>query len=361
MGLTNIAPAFRIIANDQDITTKVRERFKSLRLVDETGTTSDTVEITLADHDPAKRIAVPKTGAELEVFIGYDAKLTRKGVFVCDEVELSGYPSEVVIRARAAPYEGSNSGMVGLQTQKSRSWPKGTTIRAMVERIAGEHRLTPAVSPALAAIALPHTDQTHESDMNLLARLAKRYDAIAKPAGGSLLFVKRGDAKTASGADLPRVTLTPKDGSAYRVTIASRDSAGTVVAYYRDTRKAKRHEVAVGDGEPVIRLRMSYADRVSAENAARARQRSRARAERKLTFTFPGRPEVTAEAIVVMQGFREGVDGEWLITRAEHYVGPGGYRTTIEAEQPNSAEDVQDAAAGEADDREQHADEVAPG
>jgi phage protein D len=101
-------------------------------------------------------------------------------------------------------------------------------------------------------------------------------------------------------------------------------------------RKAQRREVTIGDGDPVVQLRMAYADRVSAENAARAKQRSRARAERRLTYTLPGRPGITAEALATMQGFREGVDGEWLIKLAEHYIGPDGYRTSIDCEQPNS-------------------------
>jgi phage protein D len=351
VGLTSIAPAFRVLANSTDITAQIRDRFRSLRLVDETGTTSDTLEITLADHDPARPIAIPPTGAELEIFLGYDDQARRMGLFVCDEIELSGMPGELVIRARAAPYERSKGGKSDLQTQKTRSWPKGTTLGGMVKRIAGEHGLKPSVAPSLASIALPHTDQAHESDMNLLARLAKRYDAIAKPAGGALVFAKRGEGKSASGAELPRVTFSPSDGSDYRVTIASRDSAGTAVAYYRDTRKAQRREVTVGQGEPVVRLRMSYADAVSAENAARAEQRKRARSERTLSYSFPGRPEVAAEGIVTMQGFREGVDGDWLITRAEHYIGPNGYRCTIECEQPNSADGATKATQAMAEDQ----------
>lgn len=354
MGL-NVKPAYRVIANSSDITDKIRDRFKSLRLVDETGTTADTVEITLSDHDDDAPIEVPPTGAELEIFLGYDDNARRMGLFVCDEVELSGFPGEVVIRGRASPQEQSKGGMTDLQTQKSRSWKKGTTIGAMVKRIAGEHGMKPSVSASLAAIALPHTDQSHESDANLLSRLAKRYDAVAKPAGGFLVFAKRGEAKTASGQDLPRLTFTRTDGSDYRVTIASRDSAGTSIAYYRDTRAGKRKEVAVGEGEPVVRLRMTYADAVSAEAAARSRQRDRARKERTLSYTFPGRPEVVAESVAVMSGFRPGVDGEWLVTKAEHYIGPNGYRCTIEAEQPNSSESVAKAGQGAADDRDQAA------
>jgi phage protein D len=83
---------------------------------------------------------------------------------------------------------------------------------------------------------------------------------------------------------------------------------------------------------------MAYADAVSAENAARAEQRKRARNERTMFYSFVGRPDVAAETIATMHGFRDGVDGDWLITRAEHYVGQNGYRCTIECEQPNSSE-----------------------
>jgi uncharacterized protein len=351
----NGKPTFLVIANNKNVTDKIRERFKSLRLVDSTGTTADTVEIALADHDKADPIALPPTGAELEIFLGYDDASQRMGLFVVDEIEVSGFPGEMIIRARAAPYTESKGGMRDLQTQKTRSWPKGTTIGAMVKRIAGEHRLKPAVSAALAGIALPHTDQAHESDMNLLLRLAKRYDAVAKPAGGALVFTARGAASRVSGRDMSHVTLTPLDGNDYRVTIASRDSSGACIAYYRDTRKAQRHEVKIGDGDPVIRLRMSYADRVSAENAARAEQRKRARAERTLFYSLPGRPDLAAEALVTMQGFRPGVDGDWLVTRAEHYVGSNGYRCTIECEKPNTTKDATAATRAEAVDQVQDA------
>ena len=60
------------------------------------------------------------------------------------------------------------------QTQKTRSWPVNTTIGAMVSKMAGEHGMTPATSPELANVQLPHIDQSAESDINLLVRLAKR-------------------------------------------------------------------------------------------------------------------------------------------------------------------------------------------
>ncbi len=228
----------------------------------------------------------------------------------------------------------------------------------MIARVAGEHGLKPAVSSELAAIKLPHTDQSHESDMNLLLRMAKRYDAVAKPAGGGLVFVRRGDSKSASGAALPRVTLTPADGNDFRVVIASRGEAASVVAYYRDKRGASRREVAIGNGEPVIRLRMSYADRVSAEEAAKSEHRKRQRETKTLTYTFPGRPELGAECIAVMSGFHPDVDGDWLVKRCEHYIGTQGYKTMIECELGNDGEAVQQSDVNQVTDTEQEAEEV---
>lgn len=345
-------PNFRVVANSEDITATIADRLKSLRITDEAGTTADTLEISLADHDPEQPIAMPPTGAELEVFMGYGLDLKRMGLFICDEIELSGPPNEMVIRARAAPYEKSKGGKSDIQTQKTRSWKKDTTIGAMVKKIAGEHGMEAVVSAGLASIKLPHTDQSSESDMNLLHRLAKKYDAIAKPAGGKLLFVKRGESKTASGSAMPAFSVTYGEVTEFRVTLAKRNSAGTVISYYKDIDSAKRKEVVIGEGDPVRRLRMGYKDQPSALEAAKAEQRKRARGEASVTVTMPGNPDIAAEAMMTMVGFRDGVDGDWLVSRVEHYMGPAaGYRCNIEGEKPNKDESVSksDSKVKEAD------------
>ena len=358
MGLTRgITPDYRIVANSKDITDTIRKHFRSLRLRDEAGTTSDTVEITLDDVDEAQ-ITLPPTGAEIEVSIGYDGRTVKKGMFIVDEIELEGFPMAMTLRGRASPQTKSKGGKSDLQSQKTRSWKKGTTIGAMVAKIAKEHGLTPAVSGELSGISLPHTDQSNESDMNLLHRLAKRYDAIAKPAGGRLVFAKRGAAESVSGEEMARIELSREDVSSVRVTLARRDAPGTVVAYYHDRRKAKRKEVKVGSGEPVRRLRMAYPDKDSAVAAAKAEQRKRARAEESLDLAMAGVPELCAETVVILSGFREGIDGEWLAKSAEHYIGPQGYRCSVEGERPNSDADVKGSGADSADEGDESHTEV---
>lgn len=328
-------PAFRLKANGQDITATIDGRVKGINVTDAAGFESDTMEITLADSDPLNPIAFPPTGAELEVWLGYDDGLQKMGLFIADEIELSGWPGEMTIRGRATPYEKSKGGKSDLQTQKTRAWAKGLKLSAMVAKIAKEHGLAPAVAKSLQAITLPHFDQTDESDISFLVRVGRKYDAFIKPGGGKLVVAKRGDSKTTSGEDMPAVTLAAQDCTSWSMNQSTRDSEGTVVAFYHNRGEAKRKEVSLGSGDPVRRLRHNFPDKASAEKAAQGELDKRSRRKNKISLTMPGDPELTAEAKLVLVGFRPGVPVNWLITRVQHRFAPGaGYSCDVEGEMP---------------------------
>lgn len=326
---------FRVIANAADITAKIADRLVRLRVTDEAGLESDMLELTLADHEPANPVQIPPKGAELEVWLGYGVAATRMGLFIADEVEISGWPSQMTIRARAAQYEQSKGGKKDLQTQKSRSWPAGTKLGDMVAKIAKEHSMQPNVAASLRSIELPHFDQTDESDISFLVRVAKRYDAAAKPSGGKLVVVKRGESKTAGGQDMPTIALFAGDCTAFRYTEASREGTGSVVACWHDKAQAKKQDVTVGSGEPVKRLRHQYQNQDAAKAAAQAELDKATRGERIFSATMPGDPNLAAECKLVATGFHPGVDGTWLVKRVSHELEPGtGYKCEIECEKP---------------------------
>ena len=340
MGLiTGIAPTYMILANSVDITAAVLERFISLTLTDAVGMESDLLEITLADNDPKAPIAIPETGAELEVSLGYDGINMPMGMFVVDEVEVSGWPGEMVIRARAAPYDKSKAGKTNLQTQKNRSWPKDTKLGDMVSKIAKEHGLKPVVAAKLKSIVLPHITQADESDINLLIRLAKKYDAIVKPSAGKLVLAKRGESKSASGEAMPPVLIDAGDCASWRMVLSKRETAGMVVAYWHAVSSAKRNEIKVGTGEPVRRLKQYYPTQEMALAAARADLERRKRGQKTWAGTVTGAPTIAAECPLTLLGFRPDVDGEWLISRVTHSLdNSSGYTCSIEAEKPNADE-----------------------
>lgn len=338
MGLiSGIAPAWRIAANRADITATVAERFLRMSITDAMGVESDMLELVLSDTDPVRPVAIPPTGAELEAFLGYDGITSAMGLFVCDEVELAGWPGEMVIRARAAVYDKSKGGKTHLQTQKNRSWKAGTKLGDMVKKIADEHGMEAAVAESLASIALPHTDQADESDLNLLLRLAKKYDAVVKPAAGKLVLAKRGESKSVSGVSLAPVNLHASDVSSWRMVLSKRETAGMVVAYWHAVKQSRRNEVKVGSGEPVRRIKQYYPTEEMALAAARAELARRERDQETISLTCTGAPWIAAECTLNLSGFRPGVDGAWLITRVTHRLTKGGgYECDIEAEKPNT-------------------------
>lgn len=337
-------PGFALVANDKDITDSILARFKSLRYTDETGVATDLLEVELSDTDDSAPMALPPTGAELKLSLGYGGQLRSMGTFVCSEIELEGPPDSMRITARSAAYDQTPKGVSDLQTHKNRTWKAGTTIGALVAKMAKEHGMKSAVSPALASVQLPLLHQSEESDINLLLRLGKRYDAIAKPAGGMLVFAKRGDSKTVSGVALPSLKLTRSDCSKWRLNQTTRESAGTVVAYYHANRSAKRHEVTVGSGEPVKRLKMYFVNQEQALAAAKAELARRARGEFKLWLRLPGRNDAIAEAELNLTGFRDAYNGDWVVTLAEHELTSNGWVCELNAERPNSNAEVQQLA-----------------
>jgi phage protein D len=338
MGLNPVQPAITILANEADITLAIQDRLRSIRFTDSTGMESDTLEIVLADHDPAAPLRIPPKGAELELFLGYDASTRRMGLFACDEIEKSGWPGTMTLRARAAIYEKTPKGKTDLQTQKTRSWPKGTKLGDMVAKIAKEHGMEPAVAKSLKATVLPHLDQTDESDISFLLRVAKTYDAAVKPGGGKLVLAKRGESKSASGEDLPVVLMTADQVTDWRYNESSKEAPGGVIAYWHDTKGARKKEVKVGDDDPTKRLRHHFPTEAAAKAAAQAEYDKRKRGEIKFSGSLPGDPNLMAEGRLVLSGFGAGPDGEWLLTSVTHELSDNGYRCQIEAEKPNESE-----------------------
>ena len=179
---------FKILADGNDVTALLKDRLISLSIVDEAGVKSDTAVIVIDDRD--YRVELPKVGALLEISLGFkETGLITLGTYTVDEISGEGPVDKMTIKAKAADM------LSGIRAPKTRNWDD-VTLEDIVVTIASEHDLTPAVSDSLKAHFYKYLAQTSESDLNLLTRLAHDLDATAKPAGGALVFVKRGIGKT---------------------------------------------------------------------------------------------------------------------------------------------------------------------
>ena len=320
-----MTPDFQILADQQNVTEVIRTRLLSLRVTDEAGIESDTCEIELDDRNG--EIEWPRLGANLEISLGYTNQLTPLGSYIVDEVEHSGPPDTMVIRAKATDMRAS------LKAPKSRSWDQ-VTIKDVVSTIAADHGYDPRVSDAVAEIPINHIDQTDESDIHLLTRLAKDYGAVSKPAGRFWLFVERGQAKAASGIDLPTVEIQRTSIISHRLTQAERSKYNSVVAYWYDATEARRLPVVAGDGEPSFFLKHDYPDQQRALSAATSKLQDLERGVQNLSLSLIGNTALFAEGRITINGLRSPINDDWVIQRVNHQLSAEGFSTQLDAVTP---------------------------
>jgi len=332
-------PAFRIAVDGLDIAQIISPRLMSLELTDNRGVEADQLSITLSDHDGL--LTIPPKGAVVRLWLGWsDTGLVDKGTYTVDETEHSGAPDVLSIRARSADLR------KGLKTKRERSW-SNTTLGDVLGDIAIGNGLTATISEALDALPILQLDQANESDANLISRLGEEFDAVASVKAGCLLCLPAGGGKTASGMDLPHITLTRADGDQHRYLQADRDSYDGVRAYYYDVNSAKKQEAIAGGGDNLKDLRHTYSDQQSALRAARAEFRRLQRGSATLSYTLAmGRPDLIPELTYTLQGVKAEIDEIiWYGGNVQHSLtDSGGYTVSLELESKLPEDNVEDLA-----------------
>ncbi len=319
-------PICRLEVDGRDITAAIEKRLMSIELTDNRGLAADQLDVTLSDHDG--RLVIPPKGATLRLWLGWsDTGLVDKGSYTVDETEHSGAPDQLNIRARSVDMG------AGLKVKRERSW-HNETIESVVQAIAGAYGLGPLVSAALSAIKLVHLDQANESDANLLSRLGQEHDAIATVKAGKLLFMPIGNATSASGLNLPHITLTRRDGDQHRFLQADRDSYTGVRAFYYDVNSAEKKEAISGGGDNIKDLRHSYTDQKTALVAARAEWNKLQRGTATLSYSLArGRPDLTPELTYSLTGIKQEIaDIIWLGGNVKHSFTSDSFTTSLELE-----------------------------
>ncbi|EHF0280677.1 phage late control D family protein [Salmonella enterica] len=350
LNLNSKSPAFSITIEGKDVTTVMDTRLMSLTLTDNRGFEADQLDLELDDADGL--IALPRRGAVIQLALGWKGQpLFPKGAFTVDEIEHSGAPDRLTIRARSADFRET------LNTRREKSWHQ-TTVGEVVKEIAARHNLKVALGKDLTDKALDHMDQTNESDANFLMKLARQYGAIASVKDGNLLFIRQGQGRTASGKPLPVITITRKAGDGHRFTLADRGAYTGVIASWLHTREprkkettsvkrrrkktttpkepeAKQGDYLVGTDENVLVLNRTYANWSNAERAAKMQWERLQRGVASFSLQLAeGRAELYTEMPVKVTGFKQPIDdAEWTITTLTHSVSPdNGFTTSMELE-----------------------------
>lgn len=320
---------YRLLVDGVDIGTKFQDRLISLTITDNRGMESDALEMTLSDHDGL--LNLPPKDAVIQAWIGWsNTGLVYKGLYKVKEVEHSGAPDILTIRASSADLKS------GLKQKKERSF-SNVTLEAVLQAIAFQHELDLSVHQSLAKHQIINLIQ-NESDANLLTRLADEHDAMASIKNGKLLFMPKGASQTISGQDLPTYLITRDKGDSHRYSNTDGgDEITAVRAFYYDAAQGKKLEVVYGDAsnQNIKELRHIHQDKQSATLVAKAKLADLKRTS--LTFSYNlayGNPDLIPEMTFLFDGLKEQIDEiYWLGTRITHSIdASNGFTTALELE-----------------------------
>ena len=324
-----MTPAFRMGVEGEDVTDRVRRHLVDLRLTLTSDTASDSLHLTLSDASGA--LDRPAAEREIRIGLGYlETGLHALGAYYHTETDIELAPRRLVLRATAADFRRQST----FKAPRSRVWP-ATTLGRMVGDIAANHGYTARVAPALAAEPLGHTDQTAESDLHLLRRIASHFDATLKAAGGRLILMPRGAGRSAvSGVALPSHIASPGSGTVLsgRIEYRGRPRYGSVVAGYYDVRAARVVHVTAGSGEPRFVMRDLRPSRAQALADAQARLARQRRQTAILSLSLVGDPTLVAEGRISTTGWGGSTDGTWSIVRVIHTLSASGFQSQVSAE-----------------------------
>nr|BDD44090.1 late control protein D [Kangiellaceae bacterium] len=325
-------PHFNIIAGKLDITQKLKTRLVSLNITDETGLISDKAEILLDDRDD--KLDLPSRGEMLTIAIGYDKnKLVTTGRYIVDEIACSGPPQQMRIVANASNTNQKNL-LSHLKAPKSRSWHDYTLI-GVVQTIAKEHHFEKAiVDTAFSQIYVGHVDQSDESDIAFLQRLAEDVGGFVKPSNDLLLFAHKKSGMTLSGKPMPEVTITPHHITNVTMRIAERGKYGKVTAKWHNFDTGDEEKVAIGKDEPNFSMRHTYATRGRAMKAATAKHNDVINGQETLELELIGNPNISSQSRINIKHLSHKINGLWIALTVTHQLGADGYRTQLHCEKP---------------------------
>ncbi|BFI62463.1 late control protein D [Yersinia pseudotuberculosis] len=345
-------PDYSISVDGIDKTGGIKKRLMSLTLTDNRGFEADQLDIEFDDADG--KVELPRRGAKIAVSLGWKgAALIDKGTFTVDEIEHSGAPDKLTVRARSADFRET------LNIRRDQSYHK-TTIGGIIKTVAERNKLAPTLNKTMSDLAVDHIDQTNESDGNFITRLAKQYGAIAAVKNGNLLFIRQGQSKTASGKPIPMMTIIRSLGDGHQFSMADRGAYTGVVANWLNTRttekpvvkvkrkrkrkattaakpkepEEKQGEYLIGTDENVLTLRTTYASKNNAQRAAKSNWERLQRGAAKFSIQLAkGRADLYPEVPVKVTGFKKQIDeADWTLVTVTHSVSDSGFTTALELE-----------------------------
>jgi len=287
---------------------------------------ADDLQITLNDTDQRwKSVWYPAKGAKLtaRIISEIDGSLTALdcGVFEIDEIESSGPPSRVTIKAASAAVSKS------LRAEKKTVAWESITLAEIGVTLADSHGLT--VYYGAEPVSFTRVDQREETDLSFLSRICDENGLNLKVADEKLVIFSGKDfeAKASSftisrkSSGLERYRFTDKAHDIYRACeVSYQEPSEKIDKTYTFTPESGTE---VGEVLKVNRRVESLAD---AQRVAKSELRKKNKNEVKGSLTLVGHTGLVAGLNITAADFGQ-YDGKYFIDEATHRYdrSSGGY------------------------------------
>ena len=316
-------PKYQVLYNARDITEDITPFLVGLAYTDHVKGKSDSMEIQVEDTDLIwQNEWYPAKGDQLDVSIGYDLQLVPCGLFEIDEIEVSGPPDQVSIRALAAGITSA------LRTRRSYAY-EGQTLRNLAETIAARHGFT--IQGDISEIRINRTTQHKETDLRFLSRMAAQYGHVFSVRGQVLTFTEiyglegLPSVQVVSRQDLISYSFRDKTSETYqtaRVKYHDPETQEVVEGAFDES-----DEDTAGDG---LEIWTKAESNRQANTIARSELHNANTRKLEGVITLEGNPYLVAGNNIEIEGMGV-MSGLFHIQSSSHSITPnGGYATTCE-------------------------------
>lgn len=315
-------PKYEVIYNSADITEDISRFLIGLTYTDCVQGKSDGLDIELEDTDFLwQNDWFPAKGDTLEVRIGYDNLLVPCGLFEIDEVEASGPPDSLSVRALAA-------GITKALRTKSNAAYEGQTLRRIAQQVAARTGLS--VTGEIEAVTIERATQHRETDLRFLHRISKEYGHVFSVRAGQLIFSRIYDLEEGS----PVTSLSRTDLTSYELRDKTASTFARSRVRYHDPRTQEVVE-STAEAEGVETGADTLAKWVKAESQQQADEIARSILHNANTKTAEGKivvegnPYLLAGSNVELVGLGA-LSGVYHIEESQHSINPLGYSTSCQ-------------------------------
>lgn len=317
-------PVFVLEYGHKDITAHISPYVMSVTYTDKEHGESDEIDVQIEDREHLwKSSWYPTKGDLLTLRIGYKGeRLLPCGDFEVDEVETSGPPDVINIKALATPITAA------LRQDNTIAYEQ-MSLAQIAEAVAKKHNLTLVGAPS--DVKVKRITQHKERDLAFLKRLAGDYGYAFKVTSGRLVFFEKAKLEAAPSV----YTIDRKDALTWSLKDKTAEVYKAATAAYHDpeSKQLITHteqapgSVAKGDTLKVNERCESKQQAIEKTKAALAAKNG---AQTEGSVAVTGTPLLVAGSNVVLSGFYK-FNGTYHITSSAHSIDRGsGYRTSLE-------------------------------